>query len=72
VLVGIRGAARQMVEEAIRSGLPAGAAVFFDDPDSAGEFLRGLVRPGDALLFKGSRGTHVERALDKLTGAVNV
>jgi UDP-N-acetylmuramoyl-tripeptide--D-alanyl-D-alanine ligase len=68
VLVGIRGAARQMVDEAIRTGLPAGAAFFFDDPASAGEFLRGLVRPGDAVLFKGSRGTHVETALDRLVG----
>jgi UDP-N-acetylmuramoyl-tripeptide--D-alanyl-D-alanine ligase len=69
VLVGIRGAARQMIDEAVRSGLSASAAVFFDDPDSAGEFLRGLVRPGDAVLFKGSRGTHVERALERLTGS---
>ncbi len=69
VLVGIRGAARDMIEEAVRSGLPDSAAFFFDDPDSAGEFLRGLVRPGDAVLFKGSRGTHVERALEKLTGS---
>jgi UDP-N-acetylmuramoyl-tripeptide--D-alanyl-D-alanine ligase len=69
VLVGIRGAARQMIDEAVRSGLPASAAVFFDDPESAGEFLLGLVRPGDAVLFKGSRGTHVERALERLTTA---
>jgi UDP-N-acetylmuramoyl-tripeptide--D-alanyl-D-alanine ligase len=69
VLVGIRGGARQTVEEAVRSGLPAGGAFFFDEPEEAGEFLRGLVRPGDAILFKGSRGTHVERALEKLTGA---
>ena len=72
VLVGIRGAARQMIDEAIRSGLSASAAVFFDDPESAGEFLRGMVEPGDAVLFKGSRGTHVERALEKLTGPVAV
>ena len=72
VLVGIRGAARQMIDEAVGSGLPASAAVFFDDPDSAGEYLRGLIEPGDAVLFKGSRGTHVERALEKLTGPVAV
>jgi UDP-N-acetylmuramoyl-tripeptide--D-alanyl-D-alanine ligase len=68
VLVGIRGAARQMIDEAVRSGLPSSAAVFFDDPESAGEYLRGLVQPGDAVLFKGSRGTHVEKALEKLAG----
>ena len=65
VLVGIRGAARQMVEEAIRSGMPADAAVFFEDAVSAGERLRSLTQPGDAILFKGSRGTRVERALER-------
>lgn len=65
VLIGIRGAAREMVDEAVRSGLPAGAAFFFDDPAAAGELLRGIAQPGDAILFKGSRGTRVERALDK-------
>jgi UDP-N-acetylmuramoyl-tripeptide--D-alanyl-D-alanine ligase len=65
VLVGIRGAARQMVDEAVRSGLGAGAAFFFEDPASAGDFLRGLLADGDAVLFKGSRGTHVETALER-------
>jgi hypothetical protein len=27
--------------------------------------LRALAEPGDALLFKGSRGVHVERALEE-------
>ena len=65
LLVGIRGAARHMVDETIRSGLPAGAAFFFDDPVSAGEQLRKLAQPGDAMLFKGSRGTRVELALER-------
>ncbi|HOK45306.1 MAG TPA: UDP-N-acetylmuramoyl-tripeptide--D-alanyl-D-alanine ligase, partial [Bryobacteraceae bacterium] len=65
VLVGIRGAARTMVDEAIRSGLPAGAAFFFEDPCAAGEFLRTLLVEGDAVLFKGSRGTQVEKALER-------
>ncbi len=65
VLVGIRGAARRMVDEAVRSGLPADAAFFFDEPFHAGEFLRTLLREGDAVLFKGSRGVHVENALER-------
>lgn len=65
VLVGIRGAARHMVDEAVKAGLGAGAAYFFEDAPEAGEFLRGEVREGDAVLFKGSRGTRVERALEK-------
>jgi UDP-N-acetylmuramoyl-tripeptide--D-alanyl-D-alanine ligase len=66
VLVGIRGAARLMVEEAKRGGLSDGAAFFFEDSAAAGAFLRDFVQPGDAILFKGSRGTHVEHALDKM------
>jgi len=62
-LVGVRGASRLMVEEAQKAGLAGHAALFFEDPERAGDFLREFVRPGDAILFKGSRGTHVERAL---------
>ncbi len=65
VLLGIRGAAQFMVDESMRSGLADGAALFFDDPSAAGEALRRMAGPGDAILFKGSRGTRVERALEK-------
>lgn len=65
-LIGIRGAAASLVEEARRAGIPESDLYFFDDPDSAGDFLRGWIRPGDAILFKGSRGTQVERALAKM------
>ncbi len=63
VLVGICGVSRLMVEAAKSAGLPDRAAFFFEDPGTAGDFLREFVRPGDAILFKGSRGTHVEKAL---------
>jgi UDP-N-acetylmuramoyl-tripeptide--D-alanyl-D-alanine ligase len=70
MLVGIRGAAKEMVDAAIDAGLPATAAFFFDDPAQAGECLRHMAREGDAILFKGSRGTHVETALQTFqTGA---
>jgi UDP-N-acetylmuramoyl-tripeptide--D-alanyl-D-alanine ligase len=65
VLVGIRGAAWHMVDAVKRAGLTAGAALFFDDPAEAGRCLRSLAEPGDAILFKGSRGVHVERALEE-------
>ena len=63
MLIGVGGASRFMVEQARKAGLPAGGAVFFEDPESAGLFLRDFVHAGDVILFKGSRGTHVERAL---------
>jgi UDP-N-acetylmuramoyl-tripeptide--D-alanyl-D-alanine ligase len=66
VLVGIRGAARAMVDEAVNAGLSDGAAHFFEDSREAGEFVRRLLQPGDAVLFKGSRGVAVERAMERL------
>jgi UDP-N-acetylmuramoyl-tripeptide--D-alanyl-D-alanine ligase len=63
VVVGIRGDARYIVDEAGRAGL---AAHFFGDSAAAGEFVRELIRPGDIVLFKGSRGVQVERALEKV------
>jgi UDP-N-acetylmuramoyl-tripeptide--D-alanyl-D-alanine ligase len=65
-LLGIRGAAAFLVDQARRAGMPESDVYFFEDPDTAGDFLRGWVRPGDAILFKGSRGTQVERALAKM------
>jgi UDP-N-acetylmuramoyl-tripeptide--D-alanyl-D-alanine ligase len=64
VVIGIRGAARFIVDEAVRSGLSDSAAFFFEDPVAAGGLLRGMLRKGDAVLFKGSRGVRVEKALD--------
>jgi UDP-N-acetylmuramoyl-tripeptide--D-alanyl-D-alanine ligase len=65
VLVGIRGAACYMVDTAMRSGLGVDAAFFFEDPREAGRLVRSLASPGDAILFKGSRGVHVELALEE-------
>ncbi len=65
LLIGVRGSARSMVEAAQAAGLTDGAAVFFEDPEEAGEFARRSAAAGDAILFKGSRGVHVEKALDK-------
>lgn len=65
VLIGIRGAARHMVDAAVDAGQAKEAAYFFEDPVEAGALLRQIAKPGDAILFKGSRGTRVERALDE-------
>jgi len=57
LLIGIHGAASFMVESAT---VPA---QFFETPEQAGAFLKTFAQPGDTILFKGSRGTHVETAL---------
>ena len=64
-LIGVRGQARSMVDAAIAAGLPRGRAQFFEDAAEAGEFARRTARPGDAVLFKGSRGVRVERAMER-------
>jgi UDP-N-acetylmuramoyl-tripeptide--D-alanyl-D-alanine ligase len=63
VLITIRGAARFMAEEAKKAGLSGSAAYFFETPEEAGTFLKKIATKGDAILFKGSRGVKVERAL---------
>jgi len=65
VLVGIRGAACHLLDAAIGAGLRADAAFFFDDPAAAGRLVREKARVGGAILFKGSRGVHVELALEQ-------
>ena len=65
LLIGVQGAARDMVDAALEAGLPAGAGHFFAEAGEAGEFARRSAQTGDAVLFKGSRGVHVERALER-------
>jgi UDP-N-acetylmuramoyl-tripeptide--D-alanyl-D-alanine ligase len=64
LLIGVRGAARAMVEAAAQAGVEA---QFYEDPAEAGERVRQVARPGDAVLFKGSRGVKVEKALERFT-----
>ncbi len=66
VLVGIRGAARLAVESAVAAGFPASAAFFFENPEPAGLYVKQIATGGDVILWKGSRGTRVELALEAL------
>ncbi len=61
-VIAIRGAAAHLAEAAREGGA---AAHFFEEPAGAGEALRSLASPGDAVLCKGSRGTRVEIALER-------
>lgn len=68
-VIGIRGAARFIAQEALNAGTSVSAAYFFSTPEEAGDFIRGFAEPGDAILFKGSRGVQVEKALERAFGA---
>ena len=48
---------------AVTGGMPASKAMYYDDQDQLIHDLRALARPGDTLLFKGSRGMKMERVL---------
>jgi UDP-N-acetylmuramoyl-tripeptide--D-alanyl-D-alanine ligase len=65
VLIGVRGHANWMCAEALAAGMKAGSVMFVEDPAEAGEFARAIARGGDAVLFKGSRGVRVERAVER-------
>ena len=62
LVVGVKGDAAHLTDGAQDTGAEA---LFFTTPEQAGEALLGLTEPGDLLLFKGSRGTRMELALER-------
>ena len=66
-LIAVGGAARFMAEEAVRAGMPPQSVHFFERSEgAAGEFVKQLAQPGDAILFKGSRGVRIELTMEKV------
>jgi UDP-N-acetylmuramoyl-tripeptide--D-alanyl-D-alanine ligase len=61
VLIGVRGWAQAMVEEAQKLGT---FAEFLATPEEAGEWLASMAQEGDAVLLKASRGVKLEKALE--------
>ena len=60
-LLGVRGLAQAMVDEAQVAGM---RAEFVATPEEAGEWLAKDARDGDVILLKASRGVKLERALE--------
>ena len=56
--------AKRILSGTITGGMPDNKAMAFDDRDACASALRRAARPGDTLLFKGSRGMHMELILD--------
>jgi len=61
--------ARAMGEAAVVAGLAREAVVHVADSASAADLAASLVRPGDLVLVKGSRGIKLERVVERLSGA---
>ncbi|MGH7826009.1 MAG: UDP-N-acetylmuramoyl-tripeptide--D-alanyl-D-alanine ligase [Candidatus Binatia bacterium] len=61
-------AADQVRKGALRAGMPTEKIVLGKSHDELGESIRGHLRKGDWLLFKGSRGMKMEAVLQQLKG----
>ncbi len=60
-LLGVRGLAQPMVDEARQGGV---SGEFVQTPEEAGEWLSRNTRDGDVVLLKASRGVKLEKALE--------
>jgi UDP-N-acetylmuramoyl-tripeptide--D-alanyl-D-alanine ligase len=65
-LVAVQGDAKFMAEGAFQKGFARDHLRFYPDARQAGEFCRTLIKPGDVILVKGSRGVHLETVIELL------
>jgi UDP-N-acetylmuramoyl-tripeptide--D-alanyl-D-alanine ligase len=63
LVAGVQGNAEHLATAACAGGV---ASLFLPDADAAGRWLKQNLQPGDVVLVKGSRGVHLERAIDAL------
>jgi UDP-N-acetylmuramoyl-tripeptide--D-alanyl-D-alanine ligase len=61
LVAAVGGMAKHLATAACAAGV---AAVFLPDALAAGNWLTNNLRPGDVVLVKGSRGVHLERAIE--------
>ena len=66
VLWGVRGLAAEMVEGAREGGMSQDAARFFEDSEQAAAAICEVVREGDLILVKGSRGVETDKVVKML------
>jgi UDP-N-acetylmuramoyl-tripeptide--D-alanyl-D-alanine ligase len=65
LVAGVGGNAVHLAAAACKGGV---ASLFLPDAEAAGLWLKQTLQPGDVVLVKGSRGVHLERAIE----AVNI
>jgi UDP-N-acetylmuramoyl-tripeptide--D-alanyl-D-alanine ligase len=61
LVVGVGGNAEHLAAAASSGGV---ASLFLADAEAAGAWLKSNLREGDLVLVKGSRGVHLERAIE--------
>ncbi|HEX5411221.1 MAG TPA: UDP-N-acetylmuramoyl-tripeptide--D-alanyl-D-alanine ligase [Terriglobia bacterium] len=65
-LVAVQGDARFTLEGALEAGMNPASAVFFPSAQEAAPYCCSLLRPGDVVLVKGSRGVNLEKVTELL------
>jgi len=66
LVAGVQGNAVHLAAAACAGGV---ASLFLPNAEEAGRWLKQILRPGDVVLVKGSRGVHLERAIEAVVGA---
>jgi len=61
LVAGVHGNAQHLAQAACAGGV---ASLFLPDAEAAGRWLLDTLQPGDVVLVKGSRGIHLERAIE--------
>lgn len=64
ITLGERG--RMIAEAALNAGMPARAVASFGTTIEVADYLKGILRPDDVVLVKGSRGMRMERIVSIL------
>jgi UDP-N-acetylmuramoyl-tripeptide--D-alanyl-D-alanine ligase len=67
LVAGVQGNAVHLAAAACKGGV---ASLFLPNAEAAGRWLRQNLQPGDVVLVKGSRGVHLERAIELLRSGV--
>jgi UDP-N-acetylmuramoyl-tripeptide--D-alanyl-D-alanine ligase len=65
-IVGVQGDAESFVRGAVEAGQPAERTKFCATSEEAAAFVENLMKRGDVLLVKGSRGVKMERIVEAL------
>jgi UDP-N-acetylmuramoyl-tripeptide--D-alanyl-D-alanine ligase len=61
IVLGVQGNAVNLAQAACAGGV---ASLYLPSADEAGHWLKGTLQQGDVVLIKGSRGVHLERAIE--------
>ena len=65
-LIAVGASARQIVDAGLREGVEPDNVACYEDPDQVLDDVRRSARPGDLVLFKGSRVAGLERMAEAL------